>query len=367
MKAHFKRSMKEYNSEFLKDNDNCQGKQRPGFQPLTGHKNMPKPNHSADTDGNLASSVASASLINQKNDIKNKGFPKRPQKSIYSLKKAISKTYHQLNSNDGTDQTSHQGCDIDMEDNNNELVIDEGESTIEIDLAGCSQDTETQKHEKKPTLNKSNDDITSIDKDTIDNDKDEEDIIVDDIDGKQENELQFSTKDLVEDNITSPTSPTPEKVTNICGLHLNTFRHRRELQDDVGFMTDEVAEETIDDGSKTENVYQGTYKDDQNIDRLILENERRRKCNWCQKPGPCSIVMQVSESMELDAKKPASKNLHNDSKRDKKAFCNERCFSLYRRAAFKKNRRCEWCRRPNKQPLSIKDEQHRQFCRLVYM
>ena len=73
MKAHFKRSMKEYEAKYLKDN-----KQEKLNKPSRGSDDtskiktdMPKPTYSQETQHNLTSSVASASLMNSsKKDFK---------------------------------------------------------------------------------------------------------------------------------------------------------------------------------------------------------------------------------------------------------------------------------------------------------
>lgn len=54
-----------------------------------------------------------------------------------------------------------------------------------------------------------------------------------------------------------------------------------------------------------------------------------------------------------------------------KSFCSERCFAQYRRAAFKKTRVCDWCRKAvGKEVESLMTVQDKdtqlQFCKYVY-
>ena len=143
-------------------------------------------------------------------------------------------------------------------------------------------------------------------------------------------------------------------------LKTKTYTHnpipRRDILENAILEDEEVSENE----EENVNITQERLDDSRNCDNSV-EEEMNRKCNWCQRPGPCSIIMQVSEPIDGDGRKHILKDQRYQ--RDKKAFCSERCFSLYRRAAFKKNRRCEWCRRPSKHPLPVKDDKNRHFCR----
>jgi hypothetical protein len=58
----------------------------------------------------------------------------------------------------------------------------------------------------------------------------------------------------------------------------------------------------------------------------------------------------------------SSKTRPSSSASSKKSFCSERCFSHYRRAAFKKNKACDWCRKKNEGTIIDGDTQL-QFCK----
>ena len=72
MKAHFKRSMKEYEAKYLKEhNKEKQQKPKLGSEHLDVSRNMPKVNHSQEeTRMNIASSVASPSANDTIKDTK---------------------------------------------------------------------------------------------------------------------------------------------------------------------------------------------------------------------------------------------------------------------------------------------------------
>ena len=132
-------------------------------------------------------------------------------------------------------------------------------------------------------------------------------------------------------------------------LSLQLFQQKGKEQ--LSKMNKVAAAEKVDGSSEggdgDEDLIEG-----QNCDTFQEEREGgedMRKCSWCQRPGLCPLV-------------ESSGGIAGGGKC--KAFCSERCFSQYRRAAFKKNRRCDWCHRPGKQPLNlVKDELNRQFCR----
>jgi len=64
------------------------------------------------------------------------------------------------------------------------------------------------------------------------------------------------------------------------------------------------------------------------------------QCCWCKREG-------------------VDPQLIND---DHQGFCTERCFSQFRRASFKKNRKCDGCSTPCKVQDMVRDAEFRQFC-----
>ena len=360
MKAHFKRSMKEYEAKYLRENNKETKKNaKIASEHLDANKNTPKLHHyQEDTLMNVASTVASSSVTNCMKDAKTltkRSLHKRTL-SMHSPEDLNSaKTY--FSSNSSKDQLLKQEEDVDMEDNNNDLVIDEGDSVVD--------EKETQRHLNMIESEK-NDSKCSADKDT-DYDDDvndaamERDIVVDDdLDGEEEHFFLAKRRRIPSDSGSTVSTSQYMKA------------HRRDdCQKDVitnnrpdYFPFDEECSENEEENI---NTTADRIEDGEECDNSI-EEERNTKCNWCQRPGPCSIKMQVSEDANEERKDKNGDRKLSDSQScqnfgQKKAFCNERCFSLYRRAAFKKNRRCEWCRRPSKQPLSVKDNKHRYFCR----
>lgn len=77
-------------------------------------------------------------------------------------------------------------------------------------------------------------------------------------------------------------------------------------------------------------------------------------CGWCDK-------LLVSKAFTFRAASAESD--------DEKAFCTEQCFSQYRRANFKRNKTCDWCRHLRHTVVNCVDFQdgdHQlQFCRRV--
>ena len=370
MKAHFKRSMKEYEAKYLREkNKETQKNAKIASEHLDANKNMPKLHHyPEDTLMNVASTVASSSVTNCMKDAKKltkRSLHKRTL-SMHSPEDMNSaKTY--CSSNSSKDQLLKQEEDVDMEDNNNDLVIDEGESIVD--------EKETQRH-LNMIESEQNDTKHSADKDTdydddVNDEAMERDIVVDDdLEGEEE---QF-------------VSSKRRRIPSDCGSAVSTSQfmkaHRRDnCQKDISMnklifhnLTPEQKseyypfdEEYSENEEENINTTADRIEDGEECDNSI-EEELNVKCNWCQRPGPCSIKMQVSEDANEERTDKNGDRKLSDSQScqnfgQKKAFCNERCFSLYRRAAFKKNRRCEWCRRPSKQPLSVKDDKHRYFCR----
>lgn len=55
------------------------------------------------------------------------------------------------------------------------------------------------------------------------------------------------------------------------------------------------------------------------------------RCAWCHSPE--------AEGSEFSLK------TSEEEEEAQKSFCSERCFTLFRRAAFKKSRVCDWCRK----------------------
>ena len=134
MKAHFKRSLKEYEAKYLKDNKHEKiNKPSKGLDDASKTKtDMPKPNYYQETQHNLTPSVARASLMNS-----SKKDSKTARKTSHPIYYRASSPRH---SKQVEDPESNSGpidlktsarysmpklCDMDMEDNNNELVIDE--------------------------------------------------------------------------------------------------------------------------------------------------------------------------------------------------------------------------------------------------
>lgn len=72
-------------------------------------------------------------------------------------------------------------------------------------------------------------------------------------------------------------------------------------------------------------------------------------CAWCQKVG---------NSKDFSLKTPNGN----------KVFCSEQCFTQCRRASFKRNKTCDWCRhvRHTVNYVDFQDGDHQlQFCRYV--
>lgn len=72
-------------------------------------------------------------------------------------------------------------------------------------------------------------------------------------------------------------------------------------------------------------------------------------CGWCDKT--------------LTAKAFTFRTAESDNE---KVFCSEQCFSQYRRANFKRNKTCDWCRhlRHTVNCVDFQDGAHQlQFCR----
>ena len=366
MKAHFKRSLKEYEAKYLKDNKHEKiNKPSKGLDDASKTKtDMPKPNYYQETQHNLTPSVARASLMNS-----SKKDSKTARKTSHPIYYRASSPRH---STQGEDPESNTGtfnsktsathsmpkhCDMDMEDNNNELVIDEEESIVDKD--DVSSNLLNENSNQSSTEGKRN--IYVINENENCNEVgDEDDIVVDDVFEEQQERHQTP---VFRQGLDLESPPRARHNTTPESFEPNTECSRQSMEDGVVDM-DDFAEGASDVDEESSNSKHGRFEDAQ-IHDAIEEEERNRKCNWCQRPGPCSIIMHVSESLEGDGDDLKDiKNLRrHTSKKERKAFCCERCFSLYRRSAFKKNRRCEGCRRPSKQPLLVKDAKHRQFCR----
>ena len=356
MKAHFKRSMKEYEAKYLKDNKNEKpNKPKIGSENQAANKNMPKPNHSQETQMNLATSVAHTSFINSTKDTKTptkRSFPfqKRAYSNIHSEENPNLSKHAQSQSNECRNYAVKEEYDIDMEDNNNQLVIDESDSIVEKqDVVATFRNDDT-----KQISTEIDRDITLESKtDDVEESKEEDIVVDDDVDRHPGQQLPLKRSRIVSGDVPSLPSSTQN-------LKTKTYTHnpipRRDILENAILEDEEVSENE----EENVNITQERLDDSRNCDNSV-EEEMNRKCNWCQRPGPCSIIMQVSEPIDGDGRKHILKDQRYQ--RDKKAFCSERCFSLYRRAAFKKNRRCEWCRRPSKHPLPVKDDKNRHFCR----
>lgn len=81
---------------------------------------------------------------------------------------------------------------------------------------------------------------------------------------------------------------------------------------------------------------------------------RQTACGWCDKSLVSKAFTFRAAAAESD---------------DEKAFCTEQCFSQYRRANFKRNKTCDWCRHLRHTVVNCVDFQdgdHQlQFCRRV--
>ena len=362
MKAHFKRSMKEYEAKYLKDN-----KQEKLNKPSRGSDDtskiktdMPKPTYSQETQHNLTSSVASASLMNSsKKDFKTTRKTSHPiHHKLLSHRHSTERQAPENNfgsPNSPLRYSMPKHCDMDAEDNNNELVIDEGDSVIDKDDMASNLLNENSNHssiEGKRNIYVVNENENS------DEGADEDDIVVDDVFEEQQERHRTP---VLRQGLALESPPKARHNTTPESFKPNAECTQQSMEDGVMDM-DDFTEGASDEESS--NSKQGRFEDAQ-IHDAVEEEERNTKCNWCQRPGPCSIIMHVSESLEGDGdEKQEIKPLRRHSfKKERKAFCCERCFSLYRRSAFKKNRRCEGCRRPSKQPLVVRDAKNRQFCR----
>ena len=357
MKAHFKRSMKEYEAKYLKDKNDKQNKPKIGSENQTTNKNMPKPNHSQETQMNLASSVANTPFINSTKDTKTptkRSFPfrKRAYSNIHSEENPNLDIQSQTQTNECRQYSVKEECDIDMEDNNNQLVIDESDSIAEKqDVVTTFRNDDTKQPSTEITMNKHLD----SDNDTVDEGNEEDIVVDDDVDRHPGQQLPLKRSRIISGDV--PSLPSSTQNTAAKTSTYNTIPRIDILENTIL-----EAEEESENEDENVNITQEILEDNRNCDSLV-EEERNRKCNWCQRPGPCSIIMQVSEPIDGEGRKHILRDQRFQNQRDKKAFCSERCFSLYRRAAFKKNRRCEWCRRPSKHPLPVKDDKNRHFCR----
>ena len=364
MKAHFKRSLKEYEAKYLKDNKHEKiNKPSKALDHTSKAKtDMPKPNDCQEIQHNLTSSVASVSVVeSSKKDLKtarktSNPINQKPSSHRHSTEsQAPENKSGSLNSNASLRYSIPKFCDMDAEDNNNELVIDEGDSVIDKDEISSNLLNENSNHSS--TERKRN--IYVINENENSNEcGDEDDIVVDDVFEEQQERRQTP---VLRQGLALESPQRARHNTTPESFKPNAECSQQSTEDGVMDM-DDFAEGASDEESS--NSKQGRFEDAQ-IHEVVEEEERNRKCNWCQRPGPCSIIMHVSESLEGDGdEKQDIKHLRRHSfKKERKAFCCERCFSLYRRSAFKKNRRCEGCRRPTKQPLLVKDAKHRQFCR----
>ena len=155
MKAHFKRSMKEYEAKYLKDNKHEQiNKSSKALDHASKVKpDMPKPNYCQETQHNFTSSVASASVIEcSKKDFKtarktSTPFHQKPSSHRHSTEsQAPENKSGSLNSNASLRYSIPKFCDMDAEDNNNELVIDEGDSAIDKDDMASTLENENSNH-----------------------------------------------------------------------------------------------------------------------------------------------------------------------------------------------------------------------------
>ena len=181
MKAHFKRSMKEYQARYLKEkHKETEQKVEEGPKHLDASKDMLKRTYSQeDTRMGLSSSLASTSINNHAKDTKT-----LTKRSI-SLNKRTCKMHSSENiSNSSTYSPSSSPKDyvvkqegVDMEDNNNDLIIDESVSPIdekgtERDLKDIESEQNTAESNSDEITNRYNNDINDVAK--------EEDIVVDD-------------------------------------------------------------------------------------------------------------------------------------------------------------------------------------------
>ena len=366
MKAHFKRSMKEYEARYLKEkHKETEQKVEEGPKHLDANKSMPKLTYSQeDTRMGLSSSLASSSINNHAKDTKT-----LTKRSMSLNKKTCNMHSSENISNSSTYSPSSSPKDhfvkqegVDMEDNNNDLIIDESVSPIseketERDLKDIEAEQDTAESKSDKITNRYNNDIDNVAK--------EEDIVVDDnFDEQEEHFVSSKRRRIPSDNSSISSRNESMKIYRNSDFKNNLSSNRVFESYSVGEgCSDDEEENIINPGNR--------LQDGQDCDSSI-EEELNTKCNWCQRTGPCSIKMHVSEGTEPErTKEEQNCTLGNEYSRQskksgqKKGFCNERCFSLYRRAAFKKNRRCEWCRRPSKQPLTVKDNKHRYFCRYV--
>ena len=366
MKAHFKRSMKEYEAKYLKENNNeKKPKSKFGSEQLDEGKNMPKFNHSQEeTQMNIASSVASSSMNTTIKDTKT-----TTKRSFLSHKRAynihcsgnMKSSVMNFHSNLSQDHLKQEEGDVDMEDNNNELIIDESES-VEDSKETLRDVRIDETHEK---VFESNLDNNRKYNDSATHEGKEEDIVVDDeIDGEEDHCFSSKRRRTPSENQSVPSS---SQLIKAYRTDCNPENDILKKQLSESFSIGEDESENEDDNI---NITSDAIEDGQDCDNSL--KEVNIKCNWCQRAGPCSIKMHVSDETKPERMEGEGKNIlrdhhsrQNKHSREKKVFCNERCFSLYRRAAFKKNRRCEWCRRPSKQPLLVKDNKHRHFCRYV--
>ena len=361
MKAHFKRSMKEYEAKYLREkNKETQKNAKIASEHLDANKNMPKLHHyQEDTRMNVASTVVSSSVTNCMKDAKTltkRSLHKRTLTMHSSEDMNSAKTY--FPSNSSKDQVLKQEeDDVDMEDNNNDLVIDEGDSVAdEKETQRPLNMIESEQNNSKGSADKD----TDYDDDVNDAAMERDIVVDDDLDGEEEHFVSSKRRRIPSDSGSTFSTSQFMKAHKRDDSQLDIIMNRRPEY----FAFDEECSENEEENI---NTTADRIEDGEECDNSI-EEELNIKCNWCQRPGPCSIKMQVSEDTNEERKDKNGDRILSDSQScqnfgQKKAFCNERCFSLYRRAAFKKNRRCEWCRRPSKQPLSVKDDKHRYFCR----
>ena len=89
-------------------------------------------------------------------------------------------------------------------------------------------------------------------------------------------------------------------------------------------------------------------EDDEDEDR-DKEGQCSESCEWCHRATASSTQFTMrTEGMR------------------KKIFCSERCFSQFRRAAFKKSKVCDWCRKTADKFITAARENKGaklQFCR----
>ncbi|XP_059079793.1 sine oculis-binding protein homolog A-like isoform X1 [Tigriopus californicus] len=154
----------------------------------------------------------------------------------------------------------------------------------------------------------------------------------------QDDKPRVSVQDLgsTSDELREIIPPTVINEANEIDEEMGSNSSSGELETHLGDEHDQALEEDQlvdvegEIGSQPTDLSQNHQNRDQSDEEI--EDSRSQSCDWCRNKLNSN---QFTMRSEVDQKV--------------RSFCTERCFSQYRRAAFKKSKVCDWCR---KSPLA---------------